>query len=147
MSTGANKADKSATSKGAPGKGSMMALFSATIFISAALLFFIEPMFAKFVLPSFGGTPAVWTGAMMFFQAALLASYLYVHATTNWLGSRRQAVLHLVVVLLPLLVLPIAVPAGEWAPGGEANPLFSLLGLLFISIGLPFFALAATNPL
>src|SRR5215212_5205736 len=147
MSTGVDKTDKSATSKGAPGKGSMMALFSATIFISAALLFFIEPMFAKFILPTFGGTPAVWTGSMMFFQAALLTSYLYVHATTNWLGSRRQAVLHLVVVLLPLLVLPVAVPAEEWAPPADTNPLFWLLGLLFVSIGLPFFALAATNPL
>jgi hypothetical protein len=70
-----------------------MLLFSATIFISAALLFLVEPMFAKFVLPSFGGTPAVWTGSMMFFQATLLVGYLYVHATTTWLGARRQAVL------------------------------------------------------
>jgi hypothetical protein len=124
-----------------------MILFSATIFVSAALLFLIEPMFAKFVLPSFGGTPAVWTGSMMFFQAALLTSYLYVHATTTWLGARRQAVLHLVVVLLPLLVLPIAVPAADWAPGAESNPLLYLLGLLAVAIGLPFFAVSATNPL
>src|SRR3712207_6494458 len=101
-----------------------MLLFSATIFISAALLFLVEPMFAKFVLPSFGGTPAVWTGSMLFFQAALLASYLYVHATAGWLGARRQAVVHLIVVLLPLLVLPVAVPAAEWAPPSEsANPI------------------------
>src|SRR5215212_3926803 len=133
--------------KGASGGGLLMLLFSATLFISAALLFLVEPMFAKFVLPSFGGTPAVWTGSMMFFQAALLASYLYVHATTTWLGARRQAVLHLVVVLLPLLVLPVAVPAAEWAPPGESNPLFWLLGLLLVSIGLPFFAVSATNPL
>jgi hypothetical protein len=125
----------------------MMLLFSATIFVSAALLFLIEPMFAKFVLPSFGGTPAVWTGSMMFFQAALLLSYLYVHATTSWLGARRQAVLHLVLVLLPLLVLPVAVPAEDWAPGAESNPLLYLLGLLAVAIGLPFFAIAATNPL
>src|SRR5215207_1912627 len=94
-----------------------MILFSTTIFVSAALLFLIEPMFAKFVLPSFGGTPAVWTGSMMFFQVALLASYLYVHATTTWLGARRQAWLHLVV------------------------------GLLLVAVGLPFFAVSATNPL
>jgi hypothetical protein len=125
----------------------MMVLFSTTIFVSAALLFLIEPMFAKFVLPSFGGTPAVWTGSMMFFQAALLTSYLYVHATTTWLGARRQAVLHLLLVLLPLLVLPVAVPAGEWAPPTSSNPILYLLGLLLVSIGLPFFALAATNPL
>ncbi len=125
----------------------MMILFSATIFMSAALLFLIEPMFAKFVLPSFGGTPAVWTGSMMFFQAALLTSYLYVHATTTWLGARKQAVLHLVLVLLPLLVLPVAVPADEWAPSSEGNPIFLLLGLLAVAIGLPFFAISATNPL
>ena len=81
--------------KGASGGALLMLLFSATIFISAALLFLVEPMFAKFVLPSFGGTPAVWTGSMLFFQAALLLSYLYVHATTTWLGARRQAVLQL----------------------------------------------------
>src|SRR5215210_1927925 len=139
--------------KGASGKGTgssgtfMMLLFSATIFVSAALLFMVETMFAKFVLPTFGGTPAVWTGSMMFFQAALLTGYLYVHATTTWLGSRRQAVLHLVVVLLPLLVLPLAVPGNEWAPSSEGNPIFLLLGLLMVSVGLPFFAISTTNPL
>jgi len=124
-----------------------MILFSATIFVSAALLFLIEPMFAKFVLPSFGGTPAVWTGSMMFFQAALLASYLYVHLTTSWLGARRQAIVHLILVLLPLLVLPVAVPAEEWAPPTNSNPILYLLGLLLVAVGLPFFAVAATNPL
>src|ERR671914_1595769 len=142
-----------ATKKRAPRKGTgsggalLMLLFSATIFISAALLFLVEPMFAKFVLPSFGGTPAVWTGSMMFFQATLLVGYLYVHATTTWLGARRQAILHLVVVLLPLLVLPLAVPGEEWAPSSQANPIFLLLGLLAISVGLPFFAISTTNPL
>src|SRR4028118_799755 len=125
----------------------MMLLFSATIFVSAALLFMVETMFAKFVLPSFGGTPAVWTGSMMFFQAALLVGYLYVHLTTTWLGARRQAVLHLVVVLLPLLVLPLARPSGEWAPSAEGTPIFLLLGLLLVTVGLPFFAISTTNPL
>jgi hypothetical protein len=133
--------------KGASGGGLLMLLFSATIFISAALLFLVEPMFAKFVLPSFGGTPAVWTGSMMFFQATLLVGYLYVHATTTWLGARRQAILHLVVVLLPLLVLPLAVPGDEWAPSSQSNPIFLLLGLLAVSVGLPFFAISTTNPL
>src|SRR5215218_4251036 len=133
--------------KGASGGGLLMLLFSATIFISAALLFLVEPMFAKFVLPSFGGTPAVWTGSMMFFQATLLVGYLYVHATTTWLGARRQAILHLVVVLLPILVLPLAVPGDEWAPSSQSNPIFLLLGLLAVSVGLPFFAISTTNPL
>src|SRR5215210_1762130 len=139
--------------KGASGKGTgsggtlMMLLFSATIFVSAALLFMVETMFAKFVLPTFGGTPAVWTGSMMFFQAALLTGYLYVHATTTWLGSRRQAILHLLVVLLPILVLPLAVPSSDWAPTSEGSPIFLLLGLLLVSVGLPFFAISTTNPL
>src|SRR5919202_1863446 len=127
-----------------------MALYSITIFVGAALLFLIEPMFAKFVLPSFGGTPAVWTSSVMFFQATLLASYLYVHATTSWLGARRQAVLHLAVVLLPLgmfaLAGPIDVPAEEWALPTDENPIFWLLGLLVVAVGLPFFAVSATNP-
>lgn len=153
MSAGANRLGKGMFQKGASSGhwAFMMVLFSTTIFVSAALLFLVEPMFAKFVLPSFGGTPAVWTGSMMFFQAALLTSYLYVHATTSWLGARRQAVLHLGVVLLPLLLFvlagPIDVPAEDWAPPAESNPLFWLLGLLLVSIGLPFFVISATNPL
>src|SRR5919199_1198821 len=149
MSTTTNKEEGYPQKKTSAFSGAilMMALFSLTIFLSAGLLFLIEPMFAKFVLPSFGGTPAVWTGSMMFFQAALLASYLYVHATTTWLGARRQAVVHLVLVLLPLLVLPIAVPASDWAPPADSNPLLWLVVLLLVSIGLPFFAVSATNPL
>src|SRR5918994_4058090 len=138
---------KGTSQKGLPGRASLMILFSITIFVSASLLFLVEPMFAKFILPLFGSTPAVWTGSMMFFQMALLIGYLYVHATTAWLGARKQAVLHLAVVLLPLLVLPLAVPADEWAPSSEANPIFLLLGLLLVSVGLPFFAISTTNPL
>ena len=138
---------KGASQKGTPGKTSLMILFSVTIFVSASLLFLVEPMFAKFILPLFGSTPAVWTGSMMFFQMALLIGYLYVHATTAWLGARKQAVLHLAVVLLPLLVLPLTVPADQWAPSSEANPIFLLLGLLLVSVGLPFFAISTTNPL
>ena len=138
---------KGASQKGTPGRASLMLLYSVTIFVSAALLFLVEPMFAKFILPLFGSTPAVWTGSMMFFQMTLLIGYLYVHATTAWLGARRQAVLHLVIVLLPLLVLPLAVPADDWAPSSEGNPIFLLLGLLLVSVGLPFFAISTTNPL
>src|SRR3982751_3454766 len=115
---GGNAVGKGSAKKRLSGGASMMVLFSTTIFVSAALLFLVEPMFAKFVLPLFGSTPAVWTGSMMFFQAALLASYLYVHATASWLGARRQAVVHLVLVLVPLLVLPLAVPAG-WTPPAD----------------------------
>ena len=82
---------KGASRKGSSGGLFMVVLFGTTILVSGALLFLVEPMSAKFVLPTFGGTPAVWTGSMMFFQAALLAGYLYVHLTTTWLGTRRQA--------------------------------------------------------
>ena len=142
---------KDSARKSSPGRNSLMLLFSATIFISAALLFLVQPMFAKFILPLFGSTPAVWTGSMMFFQAALLVGYLYVHATTTWLGARRQAVLHLAVVLLPILLFifagPLSKPGSEWAPTTEGTPIFLLLGLLLVSVGLPFFAISTTNPL
>ncbi|MDQ3999544.1 MAG: fused MFS/spermidine synthase [Actinomycetota bacterium] len=142
---------KEASRKGSSGGLFLVVLFGTTILVSGALLFLVEPMSAKFVLPTFGGTPAVWTGSMMFFQAALLAGYLYVHLTTTWLGTRRQAWLHLAVVLLPLFIFllwgPLAVPADEWAPRSQENPIFLLLGVLLVSVGLPFFALSTTNPI
>src|ERR687895_408284 len=96
--------------KGTSGRTSLMVLFSVTIFVSASLLFLVEPMFAKFILPLFGSTPAVWTGSMLFFQATLLIAYLYVHATTTWLGARKQAWLHLAVVSLPLILFLLSGP-------------------------------------
>src|SRR4051812_1655121 len=102
--------------------------YATTLFVGAALLFAVEPMIAKMVLPAFGGAPAVWTTCMVFFQAALLVGYAYAHATTAWLGARRQALLHLAVLALPLLALPIAV-APSWAPAAEADPVPRLLGL------------------
>ncbi|MDQ4071329.1 MAG: fused MFS/spermidine synthase [Actinomycetota bacterium] len=103
-------------------------------------------MFARFVLPLFGGAPAVWNTSMVFFQTALLAGYLYAHATTRRLGVRRQAALHLGVVLLPLVVLPLAVPDG-WAPAEGESPVPLLLGLLLVAVGPPFFVVSTTAPL
>src|ERR687885_2104401 len=123
-----------------------IALYSVTLFLSAALLFGVQPMFAKLVLPLLGGTPEVWTTAMLFFQAALLAGYLYAHVATGGLGVRRQAAMHAGVVLLPLLVLPIGVPGG-WAPPIESNPVPWLLALLVVSVGAPFFVVSTTAPL
>jgi hypothetical protein len=124
----------------------VVALFSATLFLSAGLTFLVQPMFAKFVLPLFGSTPAVWNTSMLFFQTALLAGYLYAHESTRRLGVRRQAALHLGVVLVPLLVLPIAVPDG-WIPPADSNPVPWLLGLLAVAVGLPFFVVSTTAPL
>ncbi|HWA10536.1 MAG TPA: fused MFS/spermidine synthase [Opitutaceae bacterium] len=124
----------------------MVALYALTICTSAALLFLMEPMFARLVLPLLGGAPAVWNTAMVFFQSALLAGYAYAHLLTSRLGTRAQAAGHLLVLLLPLAALPLAIPAG-WTPPVAANPAFWLLGLMGVSVGLPFFAVATSSPL
>src|SRR5437867_9846549 len=102
-------------------------LFAVTLFVSAALMFLLEPMIAKMILPRFGGTPAVWNTCMVFFQAALLAGYGYAHLATQWLGLRRQAALHILWLLLPaaFLLLPIGV-AVDWTPHGQENPAWLL---------------------
>jgi hypothetical protein len=120
-------------------------LFAASIFGSAALLFLVQPMFARMVLPPLGGSPAVWTCCMLFFQAVLLLGYLYAHLVTRWLLPRRQVLLHAVMLTLPLLTLPIAVPGSEPPPAGL--PVWWLLGVLATSAGLPFFLVATTAPL
>jgi hypothetical protein len=121
-------------------------VFTATIFVSATLLFLVQPMFARMVLPLLGGSPAVWNTVLVFFQAALLAGYAYAHASTKLLGIRRQAALHLVVLVLPLFVLPLAIPQ-TWRPPTEANPVPSLMVLLLLTVGLPFFVISTTSPL
>jgi len=121
-------------------------LFALTLFVSAMLLFVVQPMFAKMVLPRLGGTPAVWNTCMVFYQAVLLAGYVYAHVTTRWLGARRQAAMHLAVLCLPWVVLPIGV-AGAWNPPAEASPVAWLLILLAVSVGLPFFVVSASAPM
>ncbi len=124
----------------------MIPIYTLTIFLSATLLFFVQPMFAKMVLPLLGGTPSVWNTCMVFFQAALLGGYLYAHLSTRWLGVRRQAVVHLLVMLAPLLFLPIAIGAG-WDPPREEIPIAWLMLVLTAVVGAPFFVVAATAPL
>src|SRR5689334_25241331 len=114
------------------------ALYAAAVFVSATLLFVVQPMFARMVLPLLGGSPAVWNTTVVFYQVALLAGYAYAHLTTTWLGQRRQVTLHVVLLLVPFLALPIAVPAG-WSPPTTANPIPWLLTLLLAVIGAPFF--------
>src|SRR5260370_18054520 len=120
-------------------------LFALTLFTSAALLFLIEPMIAKMILPRFGGTPAVWITCMVFFQAALLAGYGYAHVATKWLGLRRQAGLHLLWLLLPAVTMPIWF-SGTRTPQGQAHPPWLLLLLLVSSVGLTFFSGSTTAP-
>src|SRR5262245_37341055 len=104
----------------------VLLLYAATIFLGAGLLFVVQPMVGKMVLPLLGGTPAVWSTCMVFFQAALLLGYAYAHATTSWLGVRRQAILHVVVLALPLAVLPLGVDQ-RFLSSGTANPVLGVL--------------------
>lgn len=106
----------------------------------------MQPMVGKMILPLLGGTPAVWSTCMVFFQAALLGGYAYAHASTAWLGARRQALLHLAVLALPLAVLPLGIDRAL-AGGGEVNPVLDVLRVLSLSVGLPFFVVSATAPL
>src|SRR5437016_6115733 len=124
----------------------LLIVYATTIFLTASLLFVVQPMFAKMVLPLLGGSPAVWNTCLVFYQAALLAGYLYAHATTSWLGVRRQAALHVGLVLLPLLLLPIGIPSG-WTPPAAASPIPWLLALLAVAVGLPFFVVSTTSTL
>jgi len=122
----------------------LLATFVAAIFLSAALLFLIEPMFTKMVLPRLGGSPSVWSVAMVFFQTMLLAGYAYAHVLTRYAPGRMSVLIHLVVMGLAAFTLPLALGAGRPPAGGET---MWLLGLFATSIGLPFFALAANGPL
>jgi hypothetical protein len=109
-------------------------------------LFLVQPMVAKMVLPLLGGVPAVWTTSILFFQATLLLGYGYAHFSIDRLGPRRQAALQLGLVLVPLLVLPIALPGG-WTPPADSSPLPWLLAVLALSAGLPFFVVSSTGPM
>lgn len=121
----------------------MVILFSVTLFVGSALLFLVEPMFAKMALPLLGGAPAVWNTCMLFFQTALLGGYAYAHLATSKLSARTQVPIHLVLILLPLAFLPVAISPG-WNPPREANPIPWLLLLMTCTVGLPFFAVSTS---
>jgi len=121
-------------------------LFAWTIFLAAFLLFLIEPLFAKLILPWFGGSAAVWATCLVFFQTALLLGYLYADATIRRLSPGRQSVLHLGALLVSLLWLPIA-PQVFWRSHVQVDPAWRILGLLTFSIGFPFVLLSSTSPL
>jgi hypothetical protein len=124
----------------------VLALFAAALLVASTLLFLVQPMFAKMVLPMLGGTPAVWNTCVVFFEAALLLGYGYSHLSTARLGVKRQALLHAVLALLPLPLLPIAVARG-WTPPTAGSPIPWLLALMAVSVGLPFFVVSTTAPL
>ena len=123
-----------------------MILYALTIFVSAFLLFLIQPVIAKQILPWFGGSAAVWTTCLVFFQCALLAGYFYSDLTTRKLSAERQAILHGVLIAISLALLPI-IPDVAWKPHGDEQPSLRILLLLTATIGLPYFLLATTSPL
>ncbi len=126
----------------------MAFLFSVSLFVSAALLFSVQPMIGKMILPKLGGTPAVWNTCMVFFQAALLLGYAYAHFLTRWLDTKRQALIHSGLILLPLTVLPIRLSDKAVASiPVDNNPVHWLIGTLIIVSGLPFIIVSTTAPL
>lgn len=124
----------------------LIGVFTGTIFLSALLLFSVQPMFAKMVLPLLGGSPSVWSVAMVFFQAVLLLGYGYAHVITRFLDPRRAVIVHLCVFAVALTALPLSIAAGWGRPPAEYAA-FWLIGLFGVSIGLPFFAVAANAPI
>jgi SAM-dependent methyltransferase len=124
----------------------LMLLYACTIFTSAFLLFLVQPVIAKQILPWFGGSAAVWTTCLVFFQVALLAGYAYSDFTTRKLKTREQVLLHIALLAASLAVLPIVADT-SWKPAGDEDPGLRILGLLLATIGLPYFLLATTGPL
>ncbi len=123
-----------------------MIRYAATIFVSAFLLFLVQPMVARFILPWFGGSSLVWTTCMLFFQVALVFGYAYSHLITQRLTPRQQWGLHTTLLALAILTLPIR-PFDYWKPSDSSLPTLRILALLLMSVGLPFFLLATTGPL
>src|SRR5438105_13404680 len=124
----------------------MLITSAAAGLVSATLLFMIQPMFARMVLPLLGGSPAVWNTSLAFYQLALLAGYAYAHLTVRWLGARRQAFLHIALALAAFAFLPVAVPDGAHPPTAH-SPIPWMLATLCMATGLPYFVLSATGPL
>jgi hypothetical protein len=126
-----------------------LALFAITLFVSAFILFLVQPIIGKTILPKLGGTPQVWNTCMVFFQSVLLLGYFYTHAASTRLSPRRQLIIHCVLLFFPFLIL---LPNGPfdittWVPTLGANPLLDTLRLLFIVVGIPFFVVSTSAPL
>src|SRR5919106_2548260 len=120
--------------------------YAGTIFLSSFLLFLVQPLIARLILPWFGGSAAVWTTCMLFFQALLLAGYAYAHVLAGASSKRLEASIHTVLLAAAVATLPIA-PSDAWKPAGDEEPVSRILLLLGASVGLPYFLLAATSPL
>lgn len=123
-----------------------MLIYALTIFSGAFLLFQVEPLMGKYILPWFGGSPGVWTTCLLFFQTALLLGYGYAHLGSRYLKPKTQALLHGLLLVAAVLCLPI-IPSESWKPLGTDNPVFRILSLLTLNLGLPYIVLSATGPL
>lgn len=126
--------------------GNRSVLFAITVFTSAFLLFQVQPLLAKFILPWFGGTPAVWTMCMLVFQLLLFGGYAYAHLLSSLKSVSRQACIHATLLALAALSLPI-IPDVEWKPSGNEGPALRITLLLLATVGMPYFLLSATGPL
>ncbi|MDB5307720.1 MAG: hypothetical protein JWO38_1922 [Gemmataceae bacterium] len=135
----------------------MPLLFAVTLFLSASLLFMVQPMVGKMILPLLGGSPAVWNACMVFFQALLLVGYLYAHHLSSRFGPKKQWLIHMGVLFVPVAVMLVAVVVGGkhtpiavaegLAPSGDASPFLSAMALLAVAIGVPFFVSSTSAPL
>lgn len=128
------------------GSKSHMLLYALTTVVSAFLLFQVQPVIAKIILPWFGGSAAVWTVCLLFFQMVLLLGYLYAHAVVRYLKPRMQMTLHMVLLVASVMALPIY-PSLSLKPAGTADPTWGILSLLGLTVGLPYFLLSTTGPL
>ncbi len=123
-----------------------LAAFGATTLLGAFLVFQVQPVISKCVLPWFGGTPAVWTTCMLFFQVLLFGGYLYAHVLRTYFRPAVQALIHLILLATAATLLPIE-PSSTWRPTGEESPMLHLLWMLLVHVGMPYFVLSSTGPL
>ncbi|HZV53506.1 MAG TPA: fused MFS/spermidine synthase [Rhodocyclaceae bacterium] len=124
-----------------------VALFALTVFLSAYLLFQVQPLISKFILPWFGGSPTVWTTAMLFFQSVLFGGYVYAHLITRHGSPRVQAGVHVTLLAAAAMLAVFVIPDASLKPTGDDSPIGQILLLLGLSVGLPYFCLATTGPL
>ena len=127
-------------------KDGLLYLYAAALFLSAALLFMVQPMVARMILPFLGGSPAVWNTCLLFFQSLLLLGYLYAHFAGKWLGIKRHMLVHVALIAAALYFLPVTIPAGL-LERPDTNPVHQVLWVLLLSVGFPFLVLSANAPL
>ena len=135
-----------ATTEQSSNRHSLIFLFAGTLFISATLMFILQPLFGKLLLPLLGGSPAVWNTCMVFYQTLLFLGYLYAHYLSLKFTPHQQILIHAVVIAISLVALPVALP-DNLIPPTDSNPTLWLMGTLFLAIGLPFFVISSTSPL